>query len=272
VKNKVAIVTGVANPYGMGYGSAKALAREGAVLAVTDITEYVHDRCEDLKGEGFKVSSFQADLVDSSKVNEIVEKVIAKYGKVDILVNAAGLAGPFLEKRRQVAGDFDKIAEDDYDFVVDINLKTTFNCIKAVLPDMLKRKYGRIVNISSVTGPQVCGPVAGGYTAAKAAVCGLTKTLALEVAAYNITINSILPGWIYTDKSTASYGEPETLRRVAFNRSIPMKRLGDAWDCGEIVVFLSSDESSYLTGLELIFDGGNVIQEMKLGPAFPYDL
>ena len=270
LKNKVAIITGVANPLGIGYATATTLAREGALLTIVDYTKYVHDRAKELIQKGYKVLTFQMDLLDTTKVNDMIDSVLAEYGKIDILVNVAGGGRTFRGERRSWVKGFDVIEEKDFDFVVNINLKTTFNCIKGVLPSMLNQKYGKIVNISSVTGPLVCGPSASGYTAAKAGICGLTKTLALEIASSNITINSILPGWIYTGPGGAGeHGEPGTARRAAIDSSVPAKKLGTAEDCADLVLFLASDESSYLTGLEVIIDGGNVIQEMKAGPAFP---
>ncbi|UCH01384.1 MAG: SDR family oxidoreductase [Candidatus Bathyarchaeota archaeon] len=270
VKDKVAVVTGVANPNGIGYASAKALVREGAILALVDASKHVHERADELKTAGYNVISFQLDLTDLEKVKNMAQKVIAKYGKVDILANVAGLSGVFGASRRPRTKGFEEIAEKDHDYLINVNLKTTFNCIKTFLPGMLERKYGKIVNVSSVTGPQVCGPSASGYTAGKAGVCGLTKTLALEVAAYGITVNSILPGWIYT--GGASYGEPGTPRRMAYDKSIPVKRLGRPEDCADLVLFLASDESSYVNGAEFIIDGANVIQEMKMEPAYPTEI
>jgi 3-oxoacyl-[acyl-carrier protein] reductase len=268
---KVAMVTGVANPKGIAYGSAKSLAREGAKLAIVDVSDKVFDRVKELKEAGYKVSAFMADLTKSSQVSEFVEEALVEYGKIDVLVNVAGGGRPFMEERQgSWVKDFTVLTEEDFDYVVDINLKTTFNCVKAVLPWMLKQRYGKIVNIASVTGPLVCEPTGSGYTTGKAAICGLTKTLALEVAAYGITVNAILPGWVYTGLGGAGeHGEPGTLKRKAFNASIPMKYLGRADQIGDLVRFLASDESEYLTGIEVIFDGGNVIQEMKIGSAYP---
>ncbi len=274
LKGKVAIVTGVANPKGIAYGSAKALAREGAKLAIVDVTDKVFDRAKELKEAGYKVSAFRADLTKSSEVSGFVKKALVEYGKIDILVNVAGGGRPFMEERQgSWVKDFTVLTEEDYDYVVDINLKTMFHCIKAVLPGMINQRYGKVVNIASVTGPLVCEPTGSGYTTGKAAICGLTKTLALEVAAYDITVNAILPGWVYTGLGGAGeHGEPGTLKREAFNTSIPMKYLGRAEQVGDLVRFLASDESEYLTGLEVIFDGGNVIQEMKIGPAYPQSI
>jgi 3-oxoacyl-[acyl-carrier protein] reductase len=271
LKGKVAVVTGVANPKGIAYGSAKVLGREGAKLAIVDVSDMVFERAMELKEVGYKVSAFRADLTNSSEVSEFVKKVLVEYGKIDILVNVAGGGRPFMEERQgSWVKDFTVLTEEDYDYVVDINLKTTFHSIKAVLPGMLKQRYGKIVNIASVTGPLVCEPTGSGYTTAKAAICGLTKTLALEVAAYDITVNAILPGWVYTGLGGAGeHGEPGTVKRKAFNASIPMKYLGRAEQAGDLVRFLVSDESEYITGLEVVFDGGNIIQEMKIGPAYP---
>ena len=270
LKDKIAVVTGVANPQGIGYTTAKALAREGAIQIIVDGSKHVHNRANDLKNAGYKVQSVQIDLVDSEQVNSMAEKVLAEYSKVDILVNVAGLRGIIGEEHRVSYKGFEDIPEEEYDFIVNVNLKTTFNCIKAFLPNMIKQKYGKIVNVASVTGPQVCGPAPSGYTSGKAGVCGLTKALALEVAAYGITVNAINPGWIYT--AISSYGQPGTPNYVAYASSIPMKRFGRGEDCADLILFLASDESSYLTGLEVIIDGANIIQEMKVGSAYPPEM
>ncbi|UCH01385.1 MAG: SDR family oxidoreductase [Candidatus Bathyarchaeota archaeon] len=256
LKNKVAVVTGVANPKGIGFESAKMLAREGARLAVADISEKVHERADELKTAGYNVISFQLDLTDSEKVNNMTKKVIAKYGKVDILVNAAGtVPNPRVPKL------FIDLTEEEWDKEWANNLKTTFNCTQAVLPNMIKRRYGKIVNIASVVACHGAGSVAGttAYSAAKYGVVGFTHNLALNVARHGINANTILAGWIDTGLFDRGVYE----ERV---KSIPLGRNGSPEDIAYLVLFLSSDESSYLTGSDIVIDGGNMRQELRRVP------
>jgi 3-oxoacyl-[acyl-carrier protein] reductase len=184
----------------------------------------------------------------------MVGNVLDRYGHVDILANIAGLAprgpGPGTTDKR-----FVDLTEEEWDSQIAINLKTTFNCIKCVLPIMIRQRYGRIVNISSVTGTLVSIPGESAYSAAKGGVSGLTKALALEMAEFGITVNAITPGWIHTDSSSES--------EIKAGLSTPMKRPGTSEEVANLVLFLASDESSYMTGHDVVIDGGNVLQEYK---------
>jgi len=251
---KIALVTGVAGPKGIGYASAARLAQEGASLAIVDISSEVHLRAKELQALGHQIISFNLDLTRFSDVQGMVGKVVDKYGRIDILANIAGLAprgsGPGTTDKR-----FVDLTEEEWDSQIAINLKTTFNCTKAVLPIMMRQRYGRIVNISSVTGTVVAIPGESAYSAAKGGVSGLTKALALEVAEFGITVNAIAPGWIHTDSSSES--------EIKAGLSTPMKRSGTAEEVANLVLFLASDESSYMTGHDVVVDGGNVLQEYK---------
>jgi NAD(P)-dependent dehydrogenase (short-subunit alcohol dehydrogenase family) len=200
--------------------------------------------------------------------SEQVERVFSEIGAVDILVNNAGIY-----PRR-------KLVEMDEEFLqrmFDINVFGMFRCSKAVLPGMMKRRYGKIVNISSVTGPMVGAPLGGqtAYGATKAAIIGFTKALALETAQYGINVNTILPGYIYSPSAfELRGGSVDTDIEKAmkeFGYKIPMGRQGSPDDVGNLVLFLASDESSYLTGSEIVIDGGNILQEEFLGPYKPKD-
>jgi 3-oxoacyl-[acyl-carrier protein] reductase len=254
LENKVALVTGVAGPRGIGYASASRLAQEGASLAIVDISGEVHRRAKELEALGTHVISFNVDLTRLSDVREMVGRVWERYGRIDILVNVTGLvprgAGPGTTDKR-----FVDLTEGEWDSLIATNLKTTFNCTKAVLLIMIRQHYGRIVNISSVTGTLVAIPGESAYAAAKGGVSGLTKALALEVAEYGITVNAIAPGWIHTDSSSES--------EVKAGLSTPMRRSGTAEEVANLVLFLASDESSYMTGHDVVIDGGNVLQEYK---------
>jgi len=251
LKDKVAIVTGCARTHGMGYAIAKVLAREGAVLAVTDISDQVYERAKEMQASGYKVVAYKADLIKLKEVEEMAKKVLEKFGRIDILVNVAGSV-PW----GTVPSLFVDMTEEEWDTVININLKTTFNCIKAVLPTMIKQRGGKIINISSVTGPMVATPHLAHYAAAKAGVAGLTRALANEVGEYGINVNAVLPGSIDTKLNEVFpfLEEEKTLE-------IPLGRPGKPEEVGDLVLFLASDESRYITGQMLVIDGGAFIVE-----------
>ncbi|MDD5591225.1 MAG: glucose 1-dehydrogenase [Dehalococcoidales bacterium] len=254
LENKVAIVTGAAR--GNGEGTARVMAKEGADVVLTDVLDLVHETAKNITDEGDKAVSFKMDITNASEVNSVVQKVLAQFGKIDILVNNAGVCQlvPFVD-----------MSEEILDKTLDINVKGVFIVTKAVLPSMLKQKYGRIINFSSVTGPLVADVGECAYAATKAAVWGFTRSLALEVAKEGITVNAICPGMIATEmvKNNASLTNPEdpesVLRDLA--KGIPMGRLGNIYEIGELVAFLASDAAKYITGTPVLIDGGSTIPE-----------
>ena len=255
LKDKVAVVTGVARPPGMGYAIAKVLAREGTLLAITDISDQVYERAKEMEASGYKVAAYRIDLTESKEVNEMVKKVLKQFGRIDILVNVAGSI-PW----GTIPNLLVDMKEEEWDKIIDINLKTTFNCIKAVLPSMIKQKSGKIINISSVTGPVVAYPRWTHYAAAKAGVTGLTRALACEVGEYGINVNAICPGTINT-RLEEVFPTPEGIELRNRELEIPLKRMGKPEEIADLVLFLASDESSYITGQMIIIDGGASIQE-----------
>ena len=254
LEGKVAFITGVGSPKGIGFATAKIFAREGAILAVTSTTTRINRRVEELLALGFTAAPYIADLTELKQTKKIVNEILKKFGRVDILVNNAGIApiGSKVEYK-----NFVEQTEEDWEKGININLKTTFNPIKAVLPEMLRRGYGRIVNVSSVTGPIVSNPGETSYSAAKAAILGLTRSLAIEVGKQGITVNAVAPGWIATDALTE--GEIEG------GMNTPIGRPGTPDEVGHLIAFLASDDSGYITGQLIVIDGGNTIQEYK-GP------
>jgi NAD(P)-dependent dehydrogenase (short-subunit alcohol dehydrogenase family) len=264
LEDKVAVVTGAAQ--GIGAGIAKILASQGAIVCLIDIQDTVEQTAESLRKNGGKTHEYKMDVTKVADVEKTFYQILKDHSRVDILVNNAGV----YPRRKLVDMD-----EEFLHRLFEINVFGMFRCAKAVLPGMMDRRYGKIVNLSSVTGPFV-GTPAGGQTAygsSKAAVIGFTKALALETAQYMINVNCILPGYIYSPSAFGIRGgkrddDVETAMQE-FGRKIPMCRQGSPEDVGKLVLFLASDESSYLTGSEIIIDGGNILQEEFLGPYNP---
>lgn len=248
LENKIAIVTGAAQ--GNGKGIAKRLAEEGATVVLTDVLEKVHGAAKELKASGLKAVGMKMDVTKSSEVNQTVKRVLEEFGKIDILVNNAGIypdEPPICD-----------MPEEFWDNMFNVNVKGTFHCLKAVLPDMMKRKSGKIINMSSVTGPIVSVLHSNAYSTTKAAISGLTRALALELADYGINVNAMCPGYV---KTPGSQYLAEKESKIA--ASIPLRRFGSTNDVGDLAVFLASEESKYITGTEIVIDGGNTIQEVK---------
>jgi 3-oxoacyl-[acyl-carrier protein] reductase len=243
LKNRVAIVTGGAR--GIGKAIVRTFVREGAKVAFVDIEEI--KKLEALKKEfekmGGEVITISCDITKSSDVNEMVGKVQKAFGRVDILVNNAGII------RR---GTIETVTEEDWDRVIAVNLKGTFNCCKAVVEFMKQQGYGKIVNISSIAGKMGDITSAPGYGPSKAGVDALTKTLARQLAPYGINVNAVSPHAIETEMS-AQWSEE---RRKEIIASIPLGRLGKPEDVAEAVLFLASDEASFITGEILDVNGG----------------
>jgi len=196
--------------------------------------------------------------MDRGQVKNLVDRVINDFGRIDILANNAGMVQVGQEESFVNMAD---LAPADWDEGIDRNLNTCFNITHAVLPTMIKNKYGRIINVSSVTGPVVSNPGETAYSAAKAAMVGMSRSLAIEVAKYNITVNNVAPGWIGTGSSTQE-------EKVAAQNT-PMGRAGTSREVTNLIAFLVSDESTYITGQMIVIDGGNTIQEYK-GPSDLY--
>jgi 3-oxoacyl-[acyl-carrier protein] reductase len=242
LKNRVAIVTGGAR--GIGKAIAVTFLREGAKVAVIDSDK---ERLEMLKKEMGKESKevmvIPCDITKSSEVNGMVVEVGKRFGRIDILVNNAGII------RR---GTIETVTEEDWDRVIEVNLKGTFNCCKAVVETMKSRRYGKIVNISSIAGKMGDITSAPGYGPSKAGMDALTKTLARQLAQFGINVNGVAPHAIETEMS-AQWSEQ---RRKEIIDSIPLGRLGKPEDVANAVVFLASDEASFITGEILDVNGG----------------
>ncbi len=238
---KVALVTGAAQ--GIGKAVALLLARNGADIVVSDINlEKAEETAQEVQTLGRKALAVKVDVARLDDVEKMVEAILAQFGRVDILVNNAGIARDKLILR---------MTEEDWDAVLNINLKGTFNCTKAVVRHMSKQKSGKIVNIASVVG-EMGNAGQGNYAASKAGVIGFTKTIAREFAQRGINVNAIAPGYIETPMTDSL---PEKVKEE-LRRMIPMDRLGKPEDVAETVLFLVSDSSNYITGQVLNVNGG----------------
>lgn len=246
LQGRVALVTGARR--GMGRTHALALAKQGAKVVITDIDlaecELVADEVRKVGGD---VSCFKMDVSNKADVDNVFDQVIAKYGRLDILVNNAGIyqSKAFLE-----------MSEEEWDRTIDINLKGYFFCAQRAAKEMAKNKYGRIVNIASIASGGVGVGIAGGahYTASKGGIIGMTETLAVELAPLGINVNAIGPGAIDTPMVAAANLPKEVMD--AMLAGVPLKRMGRPEEVSAAVVFLASDEASYVTGATLYVDGG----------------
>jgi 3-oxoacyl-[acyl-carrier protein] reductase len=257
-ENRVCLVTGAGSPTGIGFNTAKILGGLGGKIAIVATTDRIYERAEELKAEGIDAKGYIADLMDREQVKKLVAEVTEEFGKIDVLVNNAGMVQAGMEE--DFSGFLDMTYES-WDDAIDRNLNITFNVTKEVMPFMVEADYGRIVNVSSVTGPVVSNPGEASYSAAKSGVVGLSRALAIEFGVNGITVNCVLPGWI----GTASQTEAE----AAGGLNTPLRRSADADEVANAIVFLASKEASYITGESLVVDGGNTIQEYK-GPAELY--
>ncbi len=257
-ENKIALVTGCGSERGIGFATAALLVKSGASVAVTSTTDRIFKRKTALEALGGRVFAGTADLTNRDQASRLVEKIIAYFTRIDILVNNAGMTQVGDPERLIHMAE---LSPSDWDKSIDRNLNTCFNITHAVLPHMLKNRFGRIINVSSVTGPLVSNPGEAAYSAAKAAMVGMSRGLAMEVAQSGITVNNVAPGWISTGSST----EEET--HAAENT--PIKRAGTPAEVADLIAFLASDESTYITGQMIVIDGGNTIQDYK-GPSEKY--
>ena len=237
-KSKVVVVTGGAA--GIGRVTAEGFAKEGAKVAICDVNPQAGEITA--KALGPDASFEQVDVSDSTSVLNWVERVSDKYGQIDVLVNNAGITRDGLIMRMK---------EDDWDAVINVNLKSAFNCIKAVSKIMMKQRSGRIINLASVVGV-IGNPGQANYVASKAGMIGLTKTVAKELASRGITVNAVAPGFIETDM-TASLSDNV---KEAMLSQIPLGKAGKPGDVAEVILFLASDSAAYITGQVIHVSGG----------------
>ena len=242
LSGKTALVTGAGR--GIGAAIAKKLADKGATVIInySGNDKAAQDTLDDIAADGNKAEIYKCNVADYEEVEQMIQYVVQKYKKIDILINNAGITRDGLIMR---------MSEKDFDDVIDVNLKGTFNCIRHVARQMIKQRCGRIVNMSSVVG------IAGNagqvnYAASKAGVIGITKSAAKELAARGITVNAIAPGYIDTDMTRVLSDDIKD----GIVSQIPLKRMGQVSDIADAAVFLVSDRASYITGQVLSVDGG----------------
>lgn len=240
---KVAIVTGAAS--GIGRATARAFAAEGASVVLADINEAGLSEVEkEIRLAGGKCISVRVDVRSSQDVDNMVNRTLEVFGTIHILVNNAGV-GQFVP--------FHCLAEEDWDFVMDINAKGIFLCSRAVVPIMIEQRYGRIVNVTSIMG-EVAAVAQSVYNASKGAAKMLTQGMARDLAEFNILVNAVAPGMVETGLTRNTFAD-ETQRKW-FEERIPLGRVAQPEDIAPAVLFLASDDARYITGATLKVDGG----------------
>lgn len=252
-ENKVAIVTGSAQ--GMGYAIATALADEGARVVITDINKTQIDAAvESLKAKGYQAAGYPMDVTKKADVQAVMASVKKDLGAIDILVNNAGggLNTPY---------ELEEIEEKHWDLVLNVNLKGAFFCCQAVLPYMIEAKGGAIVNISALAGHWRASLAGVAYTSAKAGVEGLMRQLAYDYGQYNIRVNAVAPTVTLTgDRMKNLWGNKAEEEQARIMSAIPLRRLSEPREIAAAVVFLASDEASYITGITLDVVGGRYLR------------
>jgi NAD(P)-dependent dehydrogenase (short-subunit alcohol dehydrogenase family) len=248
LKGKVAVVTGSAS--GIGKATITRMAREGASAVVTDVNaERIKEVVREIEGAGGTAMDFKADVTKRPEVKALMEATVKRFGRIDILVNNAGVTRhkPFLD-----------LTDEDWDFVLAVDLKGVFNCIQAAAPFMMEQRYGKIVNISSVAGIGASARGAGraNYEAAKAGVVQLTKTFARELGPYGVNVNSVAPGSVHTPMTHTGRGEDAARHLEHKSQLCVLRRIGQVEDIANAILFLASDESDFISGQTLRVDGG----------------
>ena len=238
--DQVAVITGGAR--GIGEGICKIFCKEGATVAMWDILDEGEKTADRIKKEGGNIIFQKVNVTDQSSVNIAVEKLIGEFGKIDILINNAGII-----RDRSLL----KMTRDEWDRVIDVNINSLYVTTKAVLPHMKEAKYGRIINASSINAFQGAFGQAN-YSASKAAIAGFTRALCKETGRYNITVNAVAPGFI---KSEMSDSMPEDIIKAGISM-IPVGRIGTPEDMGHVYLFLASKEAGFVSGIVLHANGG----------------
>lgn len=248
LRDRVAIVTGGGG--GIGRATSLRFAAEGATVIIADINFAAANAvAEEARAAGGLVTPVEVNVTDRASVDALVEQALVAYGRIDILINNAGINRDALFVRIK-DGEVKKMSDAQWDAVIAVNLKGTFLCSQAAAVPMIHQNYGRIVNTSSIGALGNIGQA--NYAASKAGVIGLTYTLALELARYNITVNCVAPG---ATKTQMTAGIPDNLREALIQK-IPLRRMAEPEDIAHLHLFLASDEAAYITGQVIFCDGG----------------
>ncbi len=252
LSGKTALITGCGSDTGIGFAAARALGRQGAAVAISSTTDRIYDRADELAGQGIDVKAFVHDLLDPAEATAMVEEATSWHGGLDILVNNAGMS--------QVGTDdlgrpFSRLSHSEWRAGLDQNLDLAFNVTRAAVTAVSDSRAGRIVFVSSVTGPMVSAAGNPAYSAAKGGIDGLMRSLAIELGPAAVTVNSVNPGWIKTGSATE--------QEIEAGAHTPIGRPGTPDEVAAAILMLAAPEASYITGQTLVVDGGNIIQELK---------
>jgi 3-oxoacyl-[acyl-carrier protein] reductase len=250
---RVAVVTGAGSPTGIGFAVCRRLGELGASVALTATTERVHERVRELQEADVEATGVVADLTVPTAADEVVETASRRWGRVDILVNNAGMVS--INDRHAMSGGVGGLPYEDWQHSLRRNLDTAFLMSRAVVPAMRSAGWGRIVMVSSVTGPVMAMRADAAYATAKAAMVGLVRSLAVDLAADGITANAVAPGWIATGSQTE--------HEVKEGRATPMRRSGTPDEIAWPVAWLCTPGAAYLTGQCVVVDGGNSVAEER---------
>jgi NAD(P)-dependent dehydrogenase (short-subunit alcohol dehydrogenase family) len=254
LNGKTAVVTGAA--MGNGEGIARVLAKYGAHVALWDISDRVFETAKSIEAEGFSTSAYKVDVTRFEDCLKAAEATVVDRGTIEMLCNNASVIR---------LANFLEMSDEVRDFHFDVNIKGVWNTTKAVLPEMKKNQYGKIVIMSSITGPMVADKGETAYATTKAALWGFTKALAREVASDKITVNAICPGYILTPmaEQIARESNPNNPKKIidGMSEGVPLGRMGSITEIGELAAFLSSDESAYITGTQIVIDGGSMLPQ-----------
>lgn len=249
---RVAVVTGAGSPAGIGYCIATLLAQCGASVVITSTTNRIEHRVQELRHAGHSAAGIAADLTNAQDVQNLIECVRDEFGSLDIVVNNAGMTSVTTPG---ITGAIEDISVNEFDQTLNRNATTAFAVIREAMPLLRLSDQGRIINITSVTGPVMAMANEVAYAAGKAAMVGMTRALAVDLAEQGITVNAIAPGWI----DTASSSEHERSQGLV----TPMKRSGTAYEVAGAVAWLASPSAGYITGQVIVIDGGNSIAEER---------
>ncbi len=249
---KTALISGAGSREGIGMAAARVLAELGARVVLVSTTGRIFERAAELQAEGHDAHGFVCNLSERAAVCQLAAAIAATLGTVDILVNNAGMTQLGASESFAL---FHECEDADWDTAIERNLGTCYNATRAFLPAMVAQGWGRVVNVSSVTGPLVSNPGEAAYSAAKAAMVGMSRSIALDVARFGVTINNVAPGWVATASQSA--GEQQASRHT------PLGRAGTPMEMAGMIAFLASPGASYITGQMMVIDGGNCLQESK---------